>query len=114
MDSLAHERLAALVAEIGHFHVTQPRLRREQDAIEELLARGEAPSAERAARYVAAVRAYFEGFDREARRHLRDVDRRLGKIAQLQYNLTAERGVAAGRVEATQGVLSRLQELAPQ
>lgn len=114
MDNVAHERLAALVAEIDRFHVTERRMRREQDAIVQVLARGERPTPEHAARYVAAVRRYFVGFDREAKSHLGDVDRRLGKIAQLQYNLSAERGVAAGRVEATQGVLSRLQELAPQ
>jgi hypothetical protein len=41
-----------------------------------------------------------------------DVDRRLAKVSQLQFNLTAERGVAARRVEVTQGVLARLLELA--
>ena len=55
-----------------------------------------------------AVRRYFEGFDREARAHLRDVDRRLERSNQVVFNLTAERGVAVKRIEATQSVLSAL------
>jgi hypothetical protein len=54
---------------------------------------------------------YFSGFAREAQAHLRDVERRLAKVSQLQFNLTAERGVAAKRVEITQGVLSKVAEL---
>jgi hypothetical protein len=63
--------------------------------------------------YLAAVTTYFTGFEREARSHLADIDRRLARASQLQFNLTAERGVTARRVEATQGVLSRLAELGP-
>jgi hypothetical protein len=41
---------------------------------------------------------------------LADVDRRLAKVSQLQFNLTAERGVTARRVEVTQAVLTRARE----
>jgi hypothetical protein len=57
------------------------------------------------------VRRYFTGFQREAQAHLKSVDRELERLYQLQYNLTAERGVAVRRVEATQGVLSAIAEL---
>ncbi|MHB8147632.1 MAG: hypothetical protein ACYDGM_10295 [Vulcanimicrobiaceae bacterium] len=57
-------------------------------------------------RYLQAVRRYFSGFEREARLHLRDVDRRLEHLHQVQFNLAAERGVAAKRIEATQSVLA--------
>ena len=50
---------------------------------------------------------YFSGFEREARAHLRDVDKRLEGLNQVNFNLTAERGVAVKRIEATQGVLAR-------
>jgi hypothetical protein len=60
------------------------------------------------AEYLAAARRYFEGFDREARAHLRDVDRRLEHVNQVHFNLTAERGVAVKRIEATHAVLHRL------
>jgi hypothetical protein len=56
---------------------------------------------------------YFRGFEREARAHLRDLDERLARVSQLQFNLTAERGVAARRAELTQGVLARVEELGP-
>ena len=55
---------------------------------------------------------YFSGFEREARAHLADIDKRLARVSQLQFNLTAERGVTARRVEVTQGVLARLAEVA--
>ncbi|MFN2448916.1 MAG: hypothetical protein ABR508_03855 [Candidatus Baltobacteraceae bacterium] len=55
--------------------------------------------------YLAHVRRYFSGFEREARAHLRSVDKRLEHLNQVQFNLTAERSVAVRRIEATQGVL---------
>jgi hypothetical protein len=107
-------RLVALVTEIGRFHITERRMRRAQIEMTAALAR-ERPLASRKVRaYVKAVARYFGGFEREARVHLADLDRRLGRVSQLQYNLSAERGVAERRVEATQGVLSRIKELAPQ
>jgi hypothetical protein len=105
------ERLRALAAEIGRFYVRDRRLRRAQDRMAELLAAPEpVPDAE-IARYLTEVLRYFRGFEREARVRLRDLDRRLARVSQLQFNLTAERGVAAGRVEATVGVLARVAEI---
>jgi len=63
-------------------------------------------------RYLLAVRRYFTGFERDARARLKDVEMRLARASQLQFNLTAERGVAVRRVELTQGVLARALELA--
>ncbi len=59
-------------------------------------------------RYLRVARRYFEGFGSEARAHLRDVDDRLEKINQVHFNLTAERGVAVKRIEATQNVLDAI------
>jgi hypothetical protein len=108
------EALAALVAEIGRFHIRERAMRRAQADIERLLANGGEPGEAAVRRYLGAVRGYFSGFEREARQHLGDVERRLAKVSQLQFNLAAERGVAVRRVEATQGVLARALELARQ
>jgi hypothetical protein len=70
------------------------------------------PTAEEVNRYRAAVERYFSGFAREAQQRLRDVDRRIAHVNQVQFNLQAERGVALRRVEVTQGVLSGARELA--
>ena len=61
--------------------------------------------------YAQAVRKYFAGFEKEARTHLRDVDRRLEHLNQVQFNLNAERGVAVKRIEATQSVLADLEAM---
>ncbi|HTJ26951.1 MAG TPA: hypothetical protein VMA36_12395 [Candidatus Limnocylindria bacterium] len=103
------QRLAALVATVGAFHLTDRAMRRAQEAIETALAAGAAD--ERAVRtYLEAVRRYFEPYEREARGQLRHVDRELERLYQLQYNLTAERGVVAKRVEAVRGVLEAVAE----
>jgi hypothetical protein len=102
--------LAALVEEIGRFYVRDRAMRRAQAEMVRSLAGGAIPSDRQAERYLSAVRAYFTGFEREARAHLADVDRRLAKVSQLQFNLTAERGVTARRVEVTQAVLTRARE----
>ena len=57
------------------------------------------------ARYFQAVRRYFTGFEKEARVHLRDVDRRLERLNQVQFNLSAERSVAVKRIEATNAIV---------
>jgi hypothetical protein len=109
--SLDPEAVRALVAEIARFYVSDKSLRRAQQRMADLLSRG-GDLPEKAVRaYLAEVRRYFEAFEREARAHLGDVERRLAHASQLQYNLTAERGVTARRVEATQGVLARVGEL---
>ncbi len=61
--------------------------------------------------YLDAVRRYFVGFEREARVHLRNVDKRMADANQILFNLSAERGVATKRIEATQGVLEQLDRI---
>ncbi len=106
-------RLAALIAEVGAFYLTDRAIKKAQSAAEAALASG-ALDARAESAYIAAVRVYFDGFEREAQSQLKHVDRELQKLYQLQYNLTAERSVAARRVEATQGVLAKLRELGSQ
>lgn len=101
------ERFAALVSAVGKFHITDRAMRAAQDAAGKALASGRMDEAQRIA-YLDAVRRYFVGFEKEARSHLRDVDRRLAHANQVVFNLTAERGVAMKRIEATQGVLTQL------
>jgi imidazolonepropionase-like amidohydrolase len=101
------ERLAALVAQVGSFHITDRTMRKAQDAAAKALANGALDPRQRE-EYLAAVRHYFAAFEREARGHLRDVDRRLEHTNQVHFNLAAERGVAVKRIEATQSVLSQL------
>ena len=103
-------QLAALVEEIGRFYITDRAMARAQQRFAGLLADAD-PSAADLDAYLDAVRRYFGGFEREARAHLSDVEGRLAKVSQVQFNLTAERGVAARRVAATQGVLSKAAEL---
>jgi len=103
--------LEALHAEIGRFYVRDRALLRVQMEMGKALQTRDDidPSAVRT--YLREVARYFEGFEREARGHLKNVESRLARIDQVQFNLTAERGVAAQRVEATQGVLTRLREI---
>lgn len=103
----ADPALRDLVTRVGAFHITDASMKRAQHAIETALEKGDVDVPTRQA-YHNAVRRYFEGFDREARAHLRDVDRRLERSNQIVFNLTAERGVAVKRIEATQSVLSAL------
>jgi hypothetical protein len=105
------QALRALVAEVARFYVSDKGLRRAQQRMADLLSRGGELSDEAVRAYLAEVRRYFEGFEREARQHLGDVDRRLARVSQLQFNLTAERGVTARRVEVTQSVLARIATL---
>jgi len=105
------DKLEELTAEIGRFYVRDRALRRAQERMQRALAGGQPPRGVVDA-YLKAVRKYFTGFSREARTHLSDVERRLARVSQVQFNLTAERGVAARRVEATQGVLARVEEIA--
>ena len=104
------ERLSALADEVGRFHITDRAMLRAQERFVAQLANGEPPQREVEA-YLGAVRRYFTGFEREARAHLHDVEKRLAKVSQVQFNLTAERGVASRRVTVTQGVLSRIAEI---
>ena len=97
----------ALVARVGEFYVTDRSMKSAQQKIESALREGTAGDSERR-EYLAAVRRYFTGFEREARAQLRDVDKRLEKVNQVHFNLTAERGVVVRRIEATQSVLKEL------
>ena len=103
-------RLAALAQRVGAFHITDRAMKRAQSEIEAKLAAGEVDDASRSA-YVGAVRRYFDGFAKEARTALRDVDRRLEQVNQVQFNLTAERGVAVKRIEATEAILHEASSL---
>jgi hypothetical protein len=100
-------RLSELVARIGAFHITDRAMQRAQRDMEAALSRESVDDRTRAA-YLAAALRYFETFDREARAHLRDVDRRLEHVNQVHFNLTAERGVAVKRIEGTSSVLQAL------
>ncbi len=102
-------QLTELVARIGAFHITDRAMKRAQHDIESALSRDSVDERARAV-YLAAARRYFESFDREAREHLRDVDRRLEHVNQVQFNLTAERGVAVKRIEGTAAILQALTE----
>jgi hypothetical protein len=107
------DRLAALVATVGGFHLTDRAMRGAQERMTATLSAGEPdPGAVRA--YLDAVRAYFGPFRREAEGQLRHVDRELERLYQLQYNFTAERSVVAKRVDAVRGVLDALAELRPE
>jgi hypothetical protein len=100
-------RLAALVERVGAFHIVDRNMRGAQDAMVRALREGTVEEGQRIA-YLDAVRRYFAGFDREARTHLRDVDKRLEQVNQVRFNLTAERGVIVKRIEATSAVLQQL------
>jgi hypothetical protein len=101
---------AEIVQTVGAFHITDRVMKRAQEEVEAAM-RAETLDSAAQSRYLKAVRGYFSGFEKEAREHLRDVDRRLEQINQVHFNLTAERGVAAKRIEATQGVLHRVAAL---
>ncbi len=98
-----------LAAVVGKFYVRDAALTRAQRTIDAAFATGE-PTMAQVDAYVEAVRRYFTGFEREAVEQLRRADRELERLYQLQYNMTAERGVAAQRVEATRAVLARIAE----
>ena len=103
-------RLAELVARVGAFHITHRATKAAQRAMEAAVRENAVDESIRAA-YLLAVRRYFTDFDREARARLRDVDRRLERVNQVHFNLTAERGVAVKRIEGTQSVLESLDSL---
>ena len=104
------DRFAQLVNAVGAFHLTDRAMRAAQDRIDRALAAGAVDEAATRA-YLEAVRRYFEPYEREAQGQLRHVDRELERLYQLEYNLSAERGVVAKRIEAVRGVLTALAEL---
>lgn len=98
------DRFSELVAHVAAFHITDRAMKAAQTQAEDALRNGVVDESVKQ-RYFKAVRAYFAPFEKEARAHLRDVDKRLEHLNQVQFNLTAERGVAVKRIEATQHVL---------
>jgi hypothetical protein len=107
----ADAALLELVASVGAFHITQRAMTRAQRRMETALRDGGAVDEAVRAAYLDAVRRYFQGFDSEARAQLRDVDRRLERVNQVAFNLTAERGVAVKRIEGTTAILEALRAL---
>lgn len=107
------EKVRELAAQVGAFHLRAGAMQRAQRRITALLENGGEPPQRELEAYAAQAKSYFASFEREARGHLKDVEKRLAHIGQLQFNLTAERGVAQRRIEATQGVLSALEDIAP-
>jgi hypothetical protein len=105
------KRLRDLVAQVGEFQIRDKAMTSAQRAMQAILAQRQ-PTAEEIGRYRTAVERYFSASAREAEARLRDVDRRIAHVNQVQFNLQAERGVALRRVEVTQGVLSGARELA--
>ncbi len=110
---MSDSEFRALVSRVGEFYITDKAMKQAQKTMEAALAEGAADERARAG-YIEAVRRYFTGFEREARSHLRDVDKRLEQVNQVQFNLTAERGVAVRRIEATQAVLQDLERVGSQ
>ena len=102
--------VAGLAARVAAFHITDRAMKRAQTEVESAIAAGDVDERARK-QYLGAVRRYFDAFAKEARGHLRDVDRRLEQIDQVHFNLTAERGVAVKRIEATESVLHDALEL---
>jgi hypothetical protein len=107
---MSDDSLRELAAQISEFHITDRAMLRAQRALAAALDAGPPTEGDRAA-YLREADRYFSGFEREARSHLRDVDRRLEHLNQVIFNLKAERAVAVKRIEATQGVLSQLRAL---
>jgi hypothetical protein len=107
----SEERFRELVARVGSYHITDRVMKSAQAQAEAALRNGNIEDRLRRT-YIAAVRRYFTDFEREARTHLRDVDRRLEHVNQVHFNLNAERGVAVKRIEATQQVLAELSKIA--
>jgi hypothetical protein len=109
------EELQRLVDDVGAFIIRDRTMKREQEEMcKHLLAaqtEGKGLSTEQVARYRTSVQRYFAKFNAESTRHLRDIDRRLEQLAQLQANAVAERGVAARRTELTLKVLTSLERV---
>ena len=95
--------LAQLAARVGAFHITDRALKQAQRDLERALREGDVDDRTRG-QFLSAARRYFDAFEKEAKANLRDVDRRLVDLNQVQFNLTAERGVAVKRIEAIEAV----------
>lgn len=107
---MAEDSLRDLVGRVAEFYVTDKAMKAAQKKMEAALQAGTVDERTQD-EYLGTVRRYFAGFEKEARAHLRDVDKRLEQINQVHFNLTAERGVAVRRIEATQNVLAELERV---
>lgn len=105
------EQFRELVVRVGAFYITRNKMRKAQDNMETVLENGSVPNDSQRKAYLQTVRHYFSEFEREARSQLKSVDKRLENVSQVHFNLTAERGVAVRRIEATQDVLTQLTSL---
>lgn len=85
-------------------------MKRAQQQMEAALAHSDVDEKTKNA-YLKEVKRYFTAFEQEARAHLRAVDKRLDHINQVHFNLTAERGTAVRRIEATRGVLRDIERV---
>lgn len=104
------ERLQKLVSRVGEFYITDKGMKKAQAQMRDLLEGGALDEREAGA-YLHAVSSYFSAFEREARTHLRTLDKRLEQVNQVHFNLTAERNVAVRRIEGTQSVLRDVDDL---
>ncbi len=104
-------RFRELVGRVGAFYITQKKMRKAQDTIETALQNGSIVNDSQQRAYLQVVQQYFSQFEREARKQLKFVDKRLENVSQVHFNLTAERNVAVRRIEATQEVLTQLTSL---
>ncbi len=107
--------LDELVQHVGEFPIRDRQVvkiqREMRAAVTAALTSGQTIETDLVKRYQATLRRYFVEFQKEAVAHVREIDRRLEKLAQLQFNATAERGVAARRVDVTKSVLARFESL---
>jgi len=101
--------LATLVRHVGAYRISDRSLRASLERVQSYTERGEAPPEPELAAFMRAARRYFETLEREARAHLKDIDRRLDDLFQQQYNLQAERGVAQRRLAGAGETLALLE-----
>ncbi len=104
-------RFRELVGRVGAFYITQKKMRTAQDTIETALKNDSIVNDSQQRAYLQTVQQYFTEFEREARKQLSSLDKRIENVSQVHFNLTAERNVAVRRIEATQQVLTQLTTL---
>ena len=109
------DELQKLVETVSGFQIRDRTMLREQEEMRKslmlLLKEGKSLSNGHVARYQTAVKRYFAKFQNETAGHLRDIDKRLEHLAQVQANAVAERSVAARRHQLTQDVLATIERV---
>ena len=101
--------LLALVERADEFHFSDRKIRTEHERIARSLQAGSSTGAQ-AEHYRRTLETYFKNFEKETRAQVRQLDRRLAELAQLQLNFTAERNVAVRRLENIAALLGLLGE----